>query len=99
MTNNPPAVWVFIAVNVLWALFLIVSALAVYHPVAYNWDLTVPGRYCRNGVKLNTYVVNAVWTILYDFSLWSLPQFLVWRLHMPLAAKARLSFMFALGIL
>lgn len=59
----------------------------------------IPGGYCHDGVKLNTYVVNSVWSILYDFSLWSLPQFLVWRLHMPLAAKAGLSFMFALGIL
>lgn len=59
----------------------------------------IPGGYCRDGVKLNTYIVNAVWSILYDASLWSLPQVLVWRLHMPLAARIGLSFMFALGIL
>ena len=88
-----------IIVNLLWTLFVIISALTVCQPIAYNWNLTIPGGHCNNKVKLNTYIANAVWTILYDTTLWSLPQIIVWRLHMSKAARAGLSLIFALGIL
>ena len=87
------------AVNVAWGLFVIISALTVCIPFAYNWNLSIPGGHCNNTVKLNTYVVNAVWTIIYDTIMLSLPQAIVWRLQMRLAAKAGLSMIFALGIL
>jgi hypothetical protein len=92
-------VWLAIGINIAWALFVIIAALAVCHPIAYNWDLKIRGGHCNNGVKLNTYIANAVWTIVYDSFLWSLPQFIVWRLHMRLAAKVAISMFFALGIL
>ncbi|KAL9003589.1 MAG: hypothetical protein Q9188_003555 [Gyalolechia gomerana] len=91
-------IWVAIAINVAWALFVIISALTVCRPIAYNWDLTIEGGHCENGAKKNTYIANAVWTILYDTFLWSLPQFIVWRLHMRLGTKIALSMIFALGI-
>ncbi|KAL8713855.1 MAG: hypothetical protein Q9220_002000 [cf. Caloplaca sp. 1 TL-2023] len=89
---------VAIGINVAWALFVIISALGVCQPIAYNWDLTIAGGHCNNRAKLNTYIANAVWTILFDTVLWSLPQFIVWRLHMRLATKVALSTIFAIGI-
>lgn len=91
-------VLVAIGVNFAWAIFVIITALAVCRPIAYNWDQRIRGGYCRNDVKLNTYIANAVWTILYDSFLWSLPQFIVWRLHMQMAAKIAISMFFALGV-
>ncbi|KAL9602097.1 MAG: hypothetical protein Q9219_002093 [cf. Caloplaca sp. 3 TL-2023] len=91
-------IWFAIAINIAWALFVVITALTVCKPIAYNWDLTIPGGHCNNQAKLNTYIANAVWTILYDSFLWSLPQFIVWRLHMRLSTKLALSTIFALGI-
>ena len=86
-------------VNLAWGLFVIISALTVCMPFAYNWNLSVPGGHCNDSVKLNTYIVNSVWTIIYDSVMCAIPQGIVWRLQMPLATKAGLSMIFALGIL
>ena len=96
---EPQPVWVAMFVNVAWGLFVIFTAVAVCKPFAYNWDLSIPGGYCHNDAKLNTYIANAVWTIVYDTFIWALPQAIVWRLQMPLAGKIGLSTIFAIGIL
>ncbi|KAK0507627.1 hypothetical protein JMJ35_010150 [Cladonia borealis] len=89
---------VAMGVNVAWGLFVIISALTVCMPFAYNWNTSIPGGHCNDSVKLNTYIVNSVWTIVYDSVMCAIPQGIVWRLQMPLATKAGLSMIFALGI-
>ena len=97
--STPYLVRVAMGINLAWGLFVVLSALAVCVPFKYNWKLAGAEEHCHNVVKLNTYITNAVWTILYDAALWILPQTIVWRLQMPLASKVGLSMLFGLGIL
>jgi hypothetical protein len=87
------------AVTIAWALFVIISALTICTPISYNWDLSVPGGHCNNTIKLNTYIVNSAWTIVYDAAILCIPQVLIWRLQMPRATRAGVSMILALGVL
>ena len=84
---------------ILWSIFVLVTALTVCIPFEANWNRAVPGAKCNAPAQKASYVVNAIWSIIYDTVIWTLPQFSVWRLNMQKAAKVTLSAVFALGIL
>ncbi|KAL9090541.1 MAG: hypothetical protein Q9165_005302 [Trypethelium subeluteriae] len=101
----PIVLTLLVLVNILifldasWGANLMIAAALVCRPMAYSWNPSIPGGSCNEHAKNTIYAALSVYTILHNVVIWSIPQVLVWRLHMSTANKIGLSAIFALGIL
>lgn len=66
-------------------------------PVAFNWDLTIPGGHCVDRRVL--YLLTAAFNILTDILIMGLPLWIFWGLRIPKRTKIALVVIFALGLL
>ncbi|KAK4146132.1 uncharacterized protein C8A04DRAFT_9984 [Dichotomopilus funicola] len=66
-------------------------------PVAFNWDLTIPGGHCVDRRVL--YLLTAAFNILTDILIMGLPVWIFWGLRIPKRTKIALLVIFALGLL
>ncbi|KAL8666781.1 MAG: hypothetical protein Q9168_007417, partial [Polycauliona sp. 1 TL-2023] len=64
-------------------------------PVAYAWDLTIPGGHCIN-FKVFARFVNLA-NMVTDLLILALPMPIVWGLHLDVQRKVAVSAMFLLG--
>ncbi|KAI4217662.1 MAG: hypothetical protein LQ351_000258 [Letrouitia transgressa] len=92
--------------NVLFAAWIIVllywiinSFVAIFEcrPVAYFWDITIPGGTCINEEAFFRW--NGVANLLIDFMILLLPAPIVWQLKASIRQKALLTGLFSLGLL
>jgi hypothetical protein len=83
-------------INVLWIIFntLIVSLRCI--PFRANWDMSLSGA-CLNQVPIVLGV--AIWGLVVEVAIWSLPIPMAWSLQMPRRHKIALTLIFGLGIL
>ena len=73
-----------------------ILAFTACHPLARNWDKTVPGT-CVDLIAFFRW--NGICNLIIDFMILMLPMPMVWRLKITLKQKVVLSGMFALGLL
>ena len=78
---------------------LMIFASLMCQPFAYNWDPSIPGGTCNERIKNIGYAALAGCEILIDVLIWSIPQAVVWRLHMAKENKIGVSAVFAIGVL
>ncbi|KAL9069863.1 MAG: hypothetical protein Q9157_006014 [Trypethelium eluteriae] len=90
------SMWMILISNLGVCLFIIIDAFVNCVPFKYNWDKSIPGGHC--GHTSTSYLVNASWGVVNDIAIWSLPQFIVWRLQMSFKRKLAVSGVFALGL-
>ena len=72
-------------------------AFLICQPLAFNWDQTIPGGHCGNGVA--AYIAAHSINFALDGSLAILPMPVLWGLQMPTRKKIEISIMFSLGTL
>ena len=75
----------------------ILVAFLICHPLAYNWNLSIPGGHCANEVA--AYIAAHSINLSIDISLAVLPMPILWRLQMATRKKVEISVMFSLGLL
>ena len=73
-----------------------ILAFTACHPLARNWDKTVPGT-CVDLIAFFRW--NGICNLIIDFMILMLPMPMVWRLKITIKQKVVLSGMFALGLL
>ncbi|KAH7384531.1 hypothetical protein BKA66DRAFT_80135 [Pyrenochaeta sp. MPI-SDFR-AT-0127] len=88
--------WVFLALNVAYALATFVVALLICRPIDYTWDPTIPGGYC--GSREQLYMWHGTQNLLHDIILVAMPMPLLWKLHLPIGKKVSLIVIFAMGL-
>ncbi|MCJ1264136.1 hypothetical protein MMC22_004007 [Lobaria immixta] len=89
--------FVAIAVCGLFFVFDILAAFLICRPLAFNWDITIPGGHCGN--KVAVYIAAHTINFVVDVSLAILPMPILWGLQMSMRKKIELSIMFSLGTL
>lgn len=81
----------------MWAISVILEALLLCRPFAFNWDPTIPGGVC--GDRNRVYVSAGVLNVVTDFMVIALPVPHILGLKLVLRRKLGLLFMFTMGIL
>ncbi|KAI1427606.1 hypothetical protein F5Y12DRAFT_142312 [Xylaria sp. FL1777] len=78
------------------ALFIIVflEAFFLCTPVEYNWDKTIPGGVCNQGVA---FLVSGIMNLIIDAFIVILPMPLLFKLQLPLFKRLGVAVMFSLG--
>lgn len=88
-----------IVLTIAWLLVMVVGTLLHCRPISYNWRLPL-GDISDHCFDFRPYaIVMAAWGLVIDAVTWSLPHFVVWRLHLRRAHKIALTAIFALGLL
>ncbi len=80
--------WGILAGTVTWAFCV---------PIAYNWDLTIPGGRCAN--RDLGYLVVGIVDAITDGLILILPLPVIWKLQIPLANRIGLGLIFSIGIM
>ena len=78
-------------------LYDILVAFLICHPLAFNWDQTIPSGHCGN--EIAAYIAAHSMNFALDVSLAILPMPVLWGLQMPTKKKIEISIMFSLGTL
>ena len=65
------------------------------HPIAYNWDKSIPGGHCENQNQTNFAV--GVTNLVIDLLVVALPMPMLWKLQLTLSRKLQVMGMFGLG--
>ncbi|KAL3711675.1 hypothetical protein TMatcc_000366 [Talaromyces marneffei ATCC 18224] len=88
---------VFVTMVIVWAwsVSVILETFLLCRPLAYNWDITIPGT-C--GDRNATYVVAGTLNLITDLIVMALPVPHIWKLQLNVAKKLALSCLFCLGL-
>ena len=78
-----------------YCLIVVLEALIVCRPLAYNWDKTINGGTCGNQPKI--YLSTGIMNLLLDVTIIVLPMPMLWRLQLALSKKIALSLVFGMG--
>jgi hypothetical protein len=89
--------YIVIAIIIMWAVSVVLEALLLCRPLAFNWDPTIPGGVC--GERNAAYITSGVLNVVTDCMTISLPVPHILRLNLALRRKLGLLFMFTMGIL
>lgn len=79
-----------------WCIGHMFAMVFICHPVAFWWDISIPGGYCLD--QLPIYVSLIITNIFSDIVIMCLPMFTIWELKMKTTEKLALTAAFALGI-
>lgn len=79
-----------------WCVGHMFAMVFICHPVAFWWDISIPGGYCLD--QLPIYVSLIITNILSDIVIMALPMVTIWELKMKTTEKLALTAAFALGI-
>lgn len=94
----------------LWAIWLPIGVLAVItpitivmlwvscSPVAYAWDLSIPGGSCNLELQGGLALIAGGWSVLVDLWYAAFPWWLLWRLSMPKGEKVLIGGSMSFGI-
>ena len=85
------------AVYIMYALVVILTALFICHPIGYQWNLQPSEGYC--GDANAAYAVGAALDMATDLAIMLLPMPMVWRLQILVRHRLGLVLVFGLGIL
>lgn len=88
--------WMFLGLNIVYALATYIVALLICKPLAYTWDNSIPGGHCGSREKL--YLWHGIQNLLHDIILVAMPMPLLWKLHLPTGKKVSLIVIFAMGL-
>ncbi|KAL8706966.1 MAG: hypothetical protein Q9201_000014 [Fulgogasparrea decipioides] len=88
--------WVVLALNLASMIAVILSTALICHPVAYQFNRTIPGGHCGNLSTFQRFM--AVWNLLADATMVALPMPVLWKLQMQARKKLELSIVFGMGI-
>ncbi|KAI9698856.1 MAG: hypothetical protein M1820_007363 [Bogoriella megaspora] len=91
------SVWVVMTLNIMWGLYVVIAALAICTPLAFNWDKSIPGGHCGN--TRAGYIFMAVFAIVLDAAIFTLPIPAVWTLQLSKPKKLGLIAIFSLGLM
>lgn len=75
----------------------ILIGLLICHPIAMNWDTTLPGGYC--GDEISAYSAVGIIDLVIDIAIFILPIPMVVKLQVSTAHKMALGVIFGAGIL
>ncbi|KAJ5087816.1 Satratoxin biosynthesis SC1 cluster protein [Penicillium angulare] len=89
--------WTVIGFIVCWGIMVILTAFLLCHPLAFNWDQSIPGGKCAN--EPAAFIAVGVLDLATDVCVFALPIPMIWNLHAPMATRAALSSVFGLGLL
>ncbi|KAJ5502343.1 hypothetical protein N7463_005217 [Penicillium fimorum] len=79
-----------------WGLSIVLESFLICHPVAFNWNPTLPGGGCGN--RNAAFVVAGVLNMVTDFMVMILPIPYIWKLQLRVGRKIGLSVAFSLGL-
>lgn len=91
------ASWAILIYLVLFVIAQSIVTLLQCRPIAYFWDISIPGGSCFD--VFTWYKVNGFLNIAGDLAILLLPIRTVWTLHTSLARRAGIAAVFALGSL
>lgn len=83
------------AVTVYFVL-VVLLALLICHPVAFNWDVTIPDGYCDDHKA--AFLSSAVLNCILDVAILALPLPMLWGLKMVTSKKIGVTIMLSVGI-
>ncbi|KAJ5175433.1 uncharacterized protein N7482_001310 [Penicillium canariense] len=89
-------VWITMTIVWMWAVSVILETFLLCRPLAYNWDISIPGT-CGN--RNATYVVAGVLNLITDLMVMGLPLPFIWKLQLNVAKKMALCSVFCIGLL
>jgi hypothetical protein len=90
------SIFVTMTIVWMWAASVILETFLLCRPLAYNWDISIPGT-CGN--RNATYVVAGTLNLITDLMVMALPIPHIWKLQLTLAKKVALCGVFSLGLL
>ncbi|KAF9241048.1 hypothetical protein CBS147339_4328 [Penicillium roqueforti] len=79
-----------------WGLSIILESFLICHPVAFNWNPTLPKGGCGN--RNAAFVVAGVLNMVTDLMVMLLPIPYIWKLQLPVGRKIGLSVAFSIGL-
>jgi hypothetical protein len=85
----------FMALTGAYCLAVILEALLLCRPLAFNWDKTIPDGVC--GDNQLGFLVTGILNMIIDVFVVSLPMPMLWGLQMPTAKKVAISGIFGIG--
>ncbi|KAJ5963706.1 uncharacterized protein N7479_003582 [Penicillium vulpinum] len=94
--NMQVAIYVTGAIVWAWALSIILESFLICHPVAFNWNPTLPGGGCGN--RNAAFVIAGVLNMVTDFMVMALPIPYIWKLQLRIGRKIGLLVAFSIGI-
>ncbi len=80
-----------------WGLLAFTVTWALCEPIAYGWDVTIPGGHCAN--RDAAYLVVGVVDAVTDFLILILPLPIIWRLQVPKVKQVSLMVIFGIAVL
>ena len=83
------------SLNVVWGIWAALCAWVLCSPVAYNWDIRIPGGHCLD--RKETYISVGVIDIFIDVCIFLMPIPMVWNLQLPLKNRIGLLSIFGIG--
>lgn len=89
------AVYIIALIMVIFYITTVFLSFLKCHPLAYTWDLSVPGGHCINIDELYRWINMP--NILIDIVIMVLPFPVIWRLHVSKAQKIGLTVTFLTG--
>ena len=87
--------YILMALSVAYFICVFLEAMLLCHPLAFNWDKTIPGGSCGNITA--AYEAVGIYNLLTDAFIIILPMPWLWALQLPKAKKLGLTAIFALG--
>jgi hypothetical protein len=83
--------------SVAYCLVNFFQLLLACHPIAYNWDKTIPGGSCMNANA--PFLSSAIINVAIDVIIVILPMPVLWNLQMKVSKKVSISLIFGIGAL
>jgi len=89
------SLWAVAVLMISWTIACSLTAIFQCTPIAFNWDITIPGGFCINyGAVV---LAAGGFNIATDLIILVMPIPLVWKLHTSKQKKWQIIFAFALG--
>lgn len=93
-------IWISMGVVFIWSTALFFWDIFQCHPVASQWDYTIPGYMCVSAQQVvNAAYALSVLNIITDWLYALLPIPMIWKAKMTVQAKATVAVVLGLGIL
>lgn len=83
-------------INTIFFVSTVLTACLICHPIAYNWDRTIPGGGCGDQKRLDLFI--GIFNLLMDVAVLILPMPVLWGLQMAVSKKIVLSLIFGMGV-
>jgi hypothetical protein len=87
-----------LALSLLWLICTLTTILVHCRPIQHIWKLPLENPQYSLSVKPFT-LFSAVFGLVLDATIWSLPHFVVWNLQLRLTHKVAITAIFAIGLL